>query len=93
MVGMKWLSMSFEDTRLPRHFGHGFRLNFTISFTALLSWKGPLLGYILMIKDKYKYLWQTVRLSSIVFLWKNWCKATFHEEPSPISLGELKHFK
>jgi hypothetical protein len=34
--------------------------------------------------------------SSIVHYWistKKWCKATFHEEPSLISLGEMRPFK
>jgi hypothetical protein len=45
-----------------------------------------------MIKDSCNLLWHTVWLLVIRFQWKSRFKATFHEEPSPLGLGELGLF-
>jgi hypothetical protein len=42
VVGMKWMSMPFEDARLPRPFRYGFKMNLTI--ILLLSNLGKVLS-------------------------------------------------
>jgi hypothetical protein len=46
-----------------------------------------------MIRDSCKSLWHTVWLTETGFLWKHWCKVTFHEDCAPFSLGESRSFK
>jgi hypothetical protein len=45
-----------------------------------------------MIRYDCKSLWHTVRISAIVFLWKYGYNTTFHKEPSPPCLWELRLF-
>ena len=46
-----------------------------------------------IVENSCKSLWHTVQLSSNSFLWKFWFNYTFHEEPSLLSLGDLRLFK